>query len=798
MIELVTVELTNFRSFSHATFEPLGIGQGMTAINGANGMGKSSVVHAVVWALYGVTPDGVRVSSLRRQDSEGDAEVKVTLRHDGQVLIITRAIRGRNDTTVASIEVDGVEQTNVSSRTATNWIISRFGLDAEAFLVAFVIRQKELDSLVRARPADRRKTIERLAGIERMSKALELTRAEARIVQKAFDSLPALPNLTDLELEKTEAQDKLSELLSKTEIDKASLISMRSEFDKINLDLSKARELQNQITRSEEQLESAEYRLENAEEKYNSIKELSNLATGSDKLLAEQESSQSRLSSLKEEIAEARNIANNLMLVNDSIKQSQQRKEALTSQLQLTKEKINTVSSNFDASQLPVLEKSKLELEEEISQLGSEKGAALGEWERLKKALDALTNHEGTDAHGAECPTCFTHLENLDVLIKSLTDSQEVVQKKGVAIASQIAQKKVELSDSVNTIGLLNSAASDITQLQSELLNTQRNIETITSEMATLEESKEKLSSGEASLEKLENEYSVLDKNQRELSIKLAKLEDAIAAKAALPELKEAYSKRVEELEGISNTYQNNISEFDKYDILSLEEDSESIGANYSRLNDEINSMNIEVSLSRRSLLEVDGQLETATKEASRRKVLLAEVESKTTAATSLDEFRRDRLARLTPELSEVASDFVSKMTDGKYTSIMLDEDFTHILTDSSGAERPVAWLSGGEESAVALALRVAIGEVLAGQKGGLLILDEALTAQDVNRRQATMAAIRALPRQIITINHVSEATDMVDLVAEVVYAEEGGSTIVDMIPEDGKISVVSDEMIDA
>ena len=69
MLELVNVELTNFRSFANANFSPLGMGQGMTAINGANGSGKSSLTHGIVWALYGITPDGVPVKALRKQGS---------------------------------------------------------------------------------------------------------------------------------------------------------------------------------------------------------------------------------------------------------------------------------------------------------------------------------------------------------------------------------------------------------------------------------------------------------------------------------------------------------------------------------------------------------------------------------------------------------------------------------------------------------------------------------------------------------------------------------------------------------
>lgn len=171
------------------------------------------------------------------------------------------------------------------------------------------------------------------------------------------------------------------------------------------------------------------------------------------------------------------------------------------------------------------------------------------------------------------------------------------------------------------------------------------------------------------------------------------------------------------------------------------------------------------------------------------------DLERKTAVKEALDVFRKDRIARLAPELSEVATDFVSRMTNGKYVAVELDEEFTPILTDRTGRQRPVSWLSGGEESAVALALRVAIGELIAGQTGGVLFLDEVLTAQDNIRRPAMMAAIRDLPgRQIITINHVTEASDMVDLVLDVLPDEDHGSVIVEAAAAmDGSLDSIHD-----
>jgi exonuclease SbcC len=128
-----------------------------------------------------------------------------------------------------------------------------------------------------------------------------------------------------------------------------------------------------------------------------------------------------------------------------------------------------------------------------------------------------------------------------------------------------------------------------------------------------------------------------------------------------------------------------------------------------------------------------------------------------------------------------------------------LDEDFTPILTEAAtGLQRPTAWLSGGEESAVSLALRIAIGEVVSGQHAGLLVLDEVLTAQDPARRASVMSAIRALnARQVITINHVSEATDMVDLVTYVVPSPDGGSTLELSSEDSAEDIIVSEENLD-
>jgi DNA repair protein SbcC/Rad50 len=797
MIELVTVELTNFRSFSHAVFEPLGIGQGMTAINGANGMGKSSVVHGVVWALYGVTPDGVRVSALRRQDAEGDTEVKVTLRHDGQTIVVTRAIRGRNDTTVSSIEVDGVEQTNVSSRTATNWIVNRFGLDAEAFLTAFVVRQKELDSLVKARPAERRKTIERLAGIERMSKALELARADARLSQKTYDALPPLVDSASLITEKELIESSLQELLSSKENKESAAAAEKNKLDKVISDLKNARQLQQNLIELENKVELEEARLGDLKASYDSQLALAKLADGSEELISEQTIINTKLEDLSNEL--------------DAAKESKRNRESLLGRQKELSSSIEKLMSNkieleglLKKADIEKIEDTLADIANKIintrekeSALAGAKGAARGEWDRLKKAIDTLESHAHDTEEQAKCPTCDTAILDVEILIKSLRASLKETEEKGKTVNLEIIALQEAIVELEKEQNALKSKIVETKDLERNMESLQSDLDSKSVMLSEIEDAVSKLQVS-TNIEALVEEKLRIETRQKELIGALAKIESAINAKAALPDLENTINNKSDELANLSSQYNKAQEEFDNFDIVLLEEEVSEHYSQHQLLDSEIRGIQTEIAVLNNQLINVTESLDRATAEEESRKLLLAEVEAKTTAATTLDEFRRDRLARLTPELSEVASDFVSRMTDGKYTSVLLDEDFTPILTDASGAERPIAWLSGGEESAVALALRVAIGEVLAGQRGGLLILDEALTAQDASRRQSTMGAIRVLPRQVITINHVSEATDMVDLVAEVVPAEDGGSTIHDMVPENGRVDSVSDEMIDA
>lgn len=119
-------------------------------------------------------------------------------------------------------------------------------------------------------------------------------------------------------------------------------------------------------------------------------------------------------------------------------------------------------------------------------------------------------------------------------------------------------------------------------------------------------------------------------------------------------------------------------------------------------------------------------------------------------------------------------------LTDGRHEAVTLDEEFAVTLYESGA---PIEVASGGCEDIVALAMRLAISQMIAEKAGhplSLLILDEPFGSLDETRRANVLALIRRLRstfRQVIVISHVDETKHAVDHVVQIEFDEAAGMT---------------------
>lgn len=795
MLELVSVEMKNFRSFTEATFIPAASGEGLTAIVGENGTGKSTIVAAIVFCLYGTAPDGVNINGLRKQETVEPVIVKVNLVHNNQKITVERSIRGATDKTTARITLNGEEQTEISSRAATQWIIKETGLNMESFTSAFVVRQKELDSLVKARPAERRKTVERLAGVERMSKAIALAKETLRGKKTTLENLTqnfttnfadtAAINeeITTLEKRNNANVDNLREVGTQHEKVQRKLKTVDSSITMVrglmndNKELSHKNDLKvAQLTNIVEKISTNNALVSKFKENYSALPNIDTL--------------EMELENVSEEI-------NNLEKAKHEYTSLEQRKNELEhdivtlnneiTTLEQLNTKINTTNGELQEKIININpEKLTAIMSEKHDTLTKNKGelaVAVNNAETTKETLKILQQHIDGEKNAEEhmpCPTCFNPITDTVKIYNQLLTAHTTYLTQVETLNVDIENVTQEIDTIQEKLDTAQTYKNTTNQNETQILH---NSDVIKNKNETLVMKQKTLNDTQQKYEAVREMATTYAEKMPQLSTKLKKCNEAILA---AEQVREAETnniyllKQKEDLEEaireICKLHKANTEAVEKHDHINiLEKEKQTLTEEVARLKETMNTINNDTALTNNKIQHLQKTLQDVEKVEQNITHLKNEIADLTLTSEALVEFRKDRLARLSPELSEITSDLLAEMTNGKYITVELDEDFTPYITNEQGDTRPVSWLSGGEESLVALAMRIAIGEILAGgRNGNLLILDEVLTAQDKNRRASTFASLRNLNRQTIVINHIEEATDIADKIVYVAQPEEG------------------------
>ncbi|MCQ2557767.1 MAG: AAA family ATPase [Oscillospiraceae bacterium] len=119
-------------------------------------------------------------------------------------------------------------------------------------------------------------------------------------------------------------------------------------------------------------------------------------------------------------------------------------------------------------------------------------------------------------------------------------------------------------------------------------------------------------------------------------------------------------------------------------------------------------------------------------------------------ALKTLKEADTELQTRFAPRLGAVAAGYMSVMTDGKYTELMINRDFSAMARAAGDAvARDSAYLSTGTTDLLYLAVRLAVCE-LAMPKGETcpLIIDDALVNLDEARYEAAIRLLKEIARE--------------------------------------------------
>lgn len=157
----------------------------------------------------------------------------------------------------------------------------------------------------------------------------------------------------------------------------------------------------------------------------------------------------------------------------------------------------------------------------------------------------------------------------------------------------------------------------------------------------------------------------------------------------------------------------------------------------------------------------------------------MGETESLRKIGEHLNEFKTNW--KVSPSISQEASELFSRITKGKYESILVDENFDFSIADG-GADHPIERFSGGEIDLANFCLRIAITKAImelsgSGQRIEFLAFDEVFGSQDEERRHEMMLALHYLQeqfRQIYIVSHIESLRDYFPNILEVKFGVEG------------------------
>ncbi len=210
-----TIRRVSIQNFACHEKTELELPEGLVVFVGRNGAGKSSVIDAITYALYGEHSRGDNKNIAR--DGAGGGQVELEFSLGGVDYKVLRRFNSKGELEHSFLKSKGktlaVGERKRESEDVTRQINRLFGIGYNQMLSAVVIRQGELDHILSEQPKDVKNLFDEIMGLAKMEEAYKhmhyiLEDFRNRVYEKAgWD-------LNDLQKVEEELQNKRQELES--------------------------------------------------------------------------------------------------------------------------------------------------------------------------------------------------------------------------------------------------------------------------------------------------------------------------------------------------------------------------------------------------------------------------------------------------------------------------------------------------------------------------------------------------------------------------------------------------------
>lgn len=736
-MKLNKITIENIRSHSYLEFEPESVG--LTAIVGENGAGKSTILDSFAWALFGTKPPGLKNSDFIREGidpktekvqisaefSLADSEYKVTRRIMAKTGSSYCHVYSKNSSDNVWVLECGPGVSHSES-----FIRKLLGYDEKGFLAASYIQQKQVDQIISSGPKERSQVIEKLIGVSSITEAIKQAKDESKALQKAASVIQV--GSIEEEEEKYKQQIEQVENASKKFTEYSSQLQvMELEFQKIASDYNEELEKQTtfdklttEITIIENNLESLASRQADQLDIIEKTGQTKISETKVEKVKKEGSESVIQKKQLEEELISLKaELASYESLFSISIK------EDIEEKLSQNKSKTLNVDRKILSAQTEIAEiKSKAKFSRDyLSELSRDKASCpmCG-----SEICDKETEKVKVETTISECKTLFAK-KNEEINI--LTAERDKLINEALTLNKLVETKR----NQDNSKEKFANIKQRIYKLEAEHKTVSIKLEKLTKEMTAIKEAQNNISlvtSAKATIKMLSETSREQNKKKRELEKNLKTL-NAKTKKEFRKQ--EDYKKKLEE-------------KIHKLNLLKMTSDKDVI-------------------VEKSKLREIEINLENCKRAQEEYTKLASRIETLNMSIKSMSEFKELRVHTSIPELTKLASDLLNSFTNGEFIEMKLSDSFDSSVVTSSGQKRPVAQLSGGELSAAAIALRLAISIFLSNNSQSLLILDEVLVSMSEERSQLILETISSLPQsQVIMVAHSAILNSFADKVVNI------------------------------
>ncbi len=420
---ITSIELGDFLAHSDTKIK---FENGVTVFVGENGAGKSSIIDAITFALFGQHTRKSNKGLIKRGTNQGFAKINFSI-NDKQFEAV-RKIDSKGTLAAKFTETTGNDRIEIAAgerkqfgESMTHEVERVIGLDFEKLKIASIVQQGELNAIINAKPKEFKELLNAIIGIDKLDVASE----SMKIVNKEFrekirsnfgyddthieildkdlegyqkEDIESKPKREELQVRQTKLQKEVEDLRSKIETE-------TPKIDKINqLELRK-KELQSY---AKEAIQEIQYEIKENERKIQDCENCFEDASSKEDL-------ESKINKVEEAIEDTTRKIQEMTNQTISLKE----KLALASKLQLKDSKCPVCDSNVEKLnplfQVEHLKHEILEIQNQINSKEKERDMYNQKRKEFSEKLQNARNAETTlRAHS------INNKEELDEIQKNI------------------------------------------------------------------------------------------------------------------------------------------------------------------------------------------------------------------------------------------------------------------------------------------------------------------------------------------------------------------------------------------